>query len=64
MAAKIYENIKKLASERGLSFRQIETSCKLGNGTIGKIESGNPTIETLTKISKFFDCTVDDLLKE
>lgn len=64
MAAIIYRNIKRLASERNISIRKIERDCELGNGTIGQIEHGNPTISTLTKIAYVLECTVDDLLKE
>lgn len=64
MAEIIYKNIQKLASEQKLSIRQIESACELGNGTIAKIETGNPTVATLEKISNVLGCTVIDLLKE
>ena len=62
MAEVIFNNISRLASEQRLSFRQIEIACDLGNGTIAKIETGNPTIGTLEKISGVLGCTVTDLI--
>lgn len=64
MASVIYNNIKRLASEQRLTLAKIERACNLGNGTIGKIENGNPTIATLEAISNVLGCTVQDLLKE
>lgn len=64
MSNSIFLNIKKLASEQNISFSKIEKECGLGNGTIANIENGNPTISTIEKISRFFGCSVSDLLKE
>lgn len=64
MATIIFENIKRLASEQKISFSKIEKDSGLGNGTISKLGSGNPTIDTLDKISKVLNCEVTDLLKE
>ena len=64
MATAIFNNIKRLASEQKLSFQKIESSCGLGNGTISKLENGNPTIGTLEKIATVLGCKVSDLLKD
>lgn len=64
MANQIFKNIQRLASEKKISFQKIESICNLGNGTISKIENGNPTILTLEKISSVLECSVSDLLKE
>jgi putative transcriptional regulator len=63
---KIAENIKKLRAKKGLSLEKIARLADLSLNTIVKVENGantNPTIETLTKIAKALDVSVDDLLK-
>lgn len=62
---KISTNIKKLRAKKGYSLEKVARLSDLSLNTIVKIESGvnkNPTIETLTKISKALDVKVDDLL--
>ena len=63
---KIAENIKKLRAKKGLSLEKIARLADLSLNTIVKVENGvnqNPTIETLTKISKALEIGVDDLIK-
>jgi len=63
---KIAENLKKLRAKKGLSLEKIARLADLSLNTIVKIENGvntNPTIETLTKISKALEVGVDDLIK-
>jgi transcriptional regulator with XRE-family HTH domain len=63
---KIADNLKKLRAKKGLSLEKIARLADLSLNTIVKIENGvntNPTIETLQKIAKALDVSVDDLLK-
>lgn len=63
---KIAGNLKKLRAKKGLSLEKIARLADLSLNTIVKIENGvntNPTIETLQKIAKALDVSVDDLLK-
>ncbi|MFA4953909.1 MAG: helix-turn-helix transcriptional regulator [Patescibacteria group bacterium] len=63
---KIAENLKKLRAKKGLSLEKIARLADLSLNTIVKVENGvntNPTIETLTKISKALEVGVDDLIK-
>lgn len=64
MGRTIYSNITRLIKEKNLTISKVESTCGLGNGTIAKLEKGNPTIGTLEKISGVLGCTVSDLLKE
>ncbi len=59
----MYERVLKIAAERGLSIYKIEQMAGIGNGTIGKWKNGkNTTINTLVKIAKALDVSVDYLL--
>jgi transcriptional regulator with XRE-family HTH domain len=62
----IGENIKKLRQAKGLSQDRLSKVADVSYNSIIKLETGgitNPTIETLQKISKALEVSVDDLLK-
>lgn len=58
-----YDNLNNFLKNKKLSGRKF---CKLMNysrDNINRWKNGtHPTIQTLLDISKFFDCTIDDLL--
>ena len=63
----IGKNIKKFRQEKELSQDKLSKLADLSLNTIVKIEldeSPNPTIETIQKIAKALDVSVDDLLKK
>jgi len=58
-------NLKKLREKRGLSQDRLAKLADVANNTIIKIEQGeniNPTLETLKKVAKALDVSVDDLI--
>ncbi len=66
MSNKISENLKKFRNKKGYSLEKVARLANLSLNTIVKVENGvnqNPTIETLTKISKALEVGVDDLIK-
>jgi len=63
----IAKNIKKLRQEKGISQDRLSKLADLSLNTIVSIEAGNnsnPTIETLEKIAKALDISIDELLKK
>jgi transcriptional regulator with XRE-family HTH domain len=63
--SKISTNIKKLRTEKGYSLEKVAHLADLSLNTVIRIESGvnkNPTIETLTKLAKAIEVSVDDLI--
>ncbi len=63
----IGKNIKRLRQEKELSQDKLSKLADLSLNTVVKIEldeSPNPTIETIQKIAKALDVSVDDLLKK
>lgn len=61
----IYDNVKHIADERGISIKQLEKTLCIGNGTIGAWKQGaKPLVETVQKIANYFGYSVDELLKE
>ncbi|MBI5299131.1 MAG: helix-turn-helix transcriptional regulator [Deltaproteobacteria bacterium] len=63
----IGKNIKRLRQEKELSQDKLSKLADLSLNTVVKIEldeSPNPTIETIQKIAKALEVSVDDLLKK
>ncbi|MCX6812780.1 MAG: helix-turn-helix transcriptional regulator [Candidatus Berkelbacteria bacterium] len=62
----IQTTLRKLREEKGLSQEKLARLSDVANNTIIKIEAGknqNPTLDTLKKISKALEVSVDDLIK-
>lgn len=62
----IGKNIRYHRKKLGLSQDKLSKLAEVAYNTIVKIESGenqNPTLDTLKKISKALDVSVDELLK-
>ena len=60
----IYDNVKQLCTEKGLSIHALELKAGLGNGAVGRWRKFNPGAIYLKKVADVLDVTVDDLLKE
>ena len=62
----IQKTLRKLREEKGLSQEKLARLADVANNTIIKIEAGknqNPTLDTLKKISKTLEVSVDDLIR-
>ncbi|MEO0233635.1 MAG: helix-turn-helix transcriptional regulator [candidate division WOR-3 bacterium] len=60
------KNIKKLREQKGLSQDWLSKIADNSYNTVIKLESGditNPSIDTLQKLAKTLNVSVDDLLK-
>ena len=63
----IGKNIKRLRQKKELSQDKLSKFADLSLNTVVKIEldeSPNPTIETIQRIAKALEVSVDDLLKK
>ncbi len=59
------KNLKKLREQKGLSQDRLAKLADVANNTIIKIEQGkniNPTLDTLKKMAKALEISVDDLI--
>lgn len=62
----VAKNIRKHRKQRGLSQDKLSRLADVSHATIIKIESGgiqSPTIDTVQKIAKALDISLDELLK-
>ena len=60
------ENLRRIRKAKGLTQEKLARLADLTNNTIIKIESGknqNPTLDTLKKIARALEISVDDLIK-
>jgi len=63
----IGKNIKRFRQDKGLSQDKLSKLADLSLNTVVKIEldeSPNPTIETIQRIAKALDVSVENLLKK
>lgn len=55
----IYQRIKALCSERGITVTKLETLMGYSQSTIGKWRSAMPTADKLIKVAQYFDVSMD-----
>ena len=59
----VYDRVKALCDERGLSISQLETMAGLGNGTIGGWRVSVPAVDTAKRVADALGITVNDLIE-
>jgi len=57
----VYEIIKALCDERGVSIKQVEAALDIGNGTIGSWAKSAPNVRNLIKVADYFHVSLDYL---
>jgi len=60
------KNVKKLREAKGLSQEKLARLADVANNTLIKMETGenkNPTLETLKRVAKALEVSVDELIK-
>lgn len=59
------KNIERLRKAKGLSQEKLARLADVANNTLIKMESGenvNPTLETLKKVAKALEVSIDELI--
>ncbi len=62
----ITKNLRKLREDKKLSQEKLARLADVANNTIVKIEAGknqNPTLDTLKKIAKVLEVSIDKLIE-
>lgn len=60
------ENLKRIRNSKRMSTRELARKCNMCNSIVANIESGkskNPTIDTVKKLAKALNVTIDELVK-
>lgn len=58
----IYDKIKAICEEKGMSVRQLEAAAGLKNGAISKWNDSSPTIKSLKAVADVLKVKVDKLI--
>ena len=58
----IYDKIKKICEEKGMSITYVEKKAELGNGLISKWNDSVPSVANLKKVANILEVTVDELI--
>ena len=60
----IYERIKQICKEKGISVASVEKAANVSNGLLSKWDSVFPRVDNLRSVAQVLGCSVEDLLKE
>ena len=61
----IYENICRIAKEKGFSIASLEREAEMSVGSICKWgKNVSPTVKHIKKVADILDCTSDELIAE
>lgn len=59
----LYENVLRLATDRGMSISELEKKAGLSNASISKWKKSSPTADNLKAVAKVLKVKVDKLLE-
>ena len=61
----IYENICRIAKEKGFSIASLEREAEMSVGSICKWgKNVSPTVKHIKKVADILDCKIDELIAE
>lgn len=60
----LYENLKRICAEKGLTFARLERELDFGNGTLAKWKSSIPSVDRVAKVASRLGVTVDELWED
>ena len=60
---KLYETIKELCKEKGISIAKLEREVKLSIGSISHWRVSDPKVGNVKAVADYLQCTIDELVK-
>lgn len=60
----LYDNIKRIAKEKGIPLYKVEDDCGYQRGAICKWKTSSPTATRLKVVADYLEVKVDELLKD
>lgn len=60
----LYENIKKLCTDKGISVNQVEKDLGFARSSFSKWSKHSPSVVSLKKVADFLGVTVDELISD
>jgi transcriptional regulator with XRE-family HTH domain len=59
----IYDNVKRVCDEKGISVGKLEKELDLSNGSICKWNESEPGIRKVQKVADYLGVSIEELLK-
>lgn len=59
----LYEKIKRIAKDNGMSIREVERRCGFAYGTLQRWSRISPTVANVMKVSRTLNVTIDELME-
>ena len=60
----IYNKIRQLCADKGISTREIERACGLGSRSIENWKDHSPSVANVKAVADYLGVTVDELLRD
>lgn len=60
----LLDKILLFCEQNNIPLYVFERDCGIGNGTIARWKTSNPRLDSLQKVAKHMNTTVEDLLKD
>ena len=60
----LYDNVKRVCSEKGVSVGYVEKQCELSNGSISKWNENEPGIRKVQKVAEVLGVPIEKLLED
>ena len=60
----LYDKIKQICKEKGISIASVEREAKIANGAISKWNTCSPTVDNLCAVSNVLGIPIGDILDE
>lgn len=59
----LYDKVKAICEEKGMSIHALEVQAVIGNGTIRAWNTSKPNLDSLNKVASVLNVKVTDLLE-
>ena len=60
----LYRKIAEICKEKNIAISALESACGLGHGTIRGWVTSSPRVDSLQKVAKYLDLSIDKLLEQ
>ena len=60
---RIYENVRRLAKEKGIAITKIEEELGFSRGSIGKWDKHEPSLKKALEVAAFLEADIRELIK-
>ena len=58
----LYDNVRRMCEQKGISVSMLEKKMEFSNGSISKWNDNEPGIRKVQKVADYFGVAIEDLL--